>query len=329
MAEKLLKAVQLESLRKQPGRHADGGGLFLEVRNERSASWIVRMQVAGKRRDFGLGSLDKVALSEARDRRDAIRAQYQAGVDPVAERKQASAIPTFSEAAEAVHKARLKSWSNGKHRQQWITTLRTYAFPHMGNLKVSEVTRAHILDALGPIWLDKPETARRVRQRIGAVLDWAYGKGYRDSEAPMRALARSLPRQNATGRHFEAMPYPDVPAFMARLREREGMGALALEALILTAARSGEVRGATWAEIDFDRACWSIPAERMKGKRPHDIPLSAAALDVFRRALALRADDAELVFPGLKAKRPLSDMTLAAVLKRMGETADPHGFRSR
>jgi integrase len=344
MAECLLKPTQLEKLRKVPGRHTDGGGLYLEVRESRAAvgndangkpkpktfaaSWTVRMQVAGKRRDFGLGSLDKVPLATAREKRDEIRQQYAAGVDPVLERKKAAGVPTFQKAAETLHKERLKGWSNGKHREQWIATLRTYAFPKMGAVAVDEVERGHILDVLTPIWLEKPETARRVKQRIGAVLDWAYGKGWREAEAPMRALGKALPKNDAGAGHFEAMPYADVPGFMAKLRQREGMGALALEALLLTAARSGEIRLATWDEVDLDKGLWSIPAARMKRKRAHVVPLSGAALAAFQRAKALRTDDAVLVFPGQSPKKPMSDATLAAVLKRMGLSAVPHGFRS-
>lgn len=344
MAERLLKPTQLDSLRKQPGRHADGGGLFLEVRESRasvgngaegkpkpkaySASWTVRMQVAGKRRDFGLGSLDKVPLALAREKRDAIREQYAAGIDPVLERKKAAGVPTFQKAAEQLHKERLKGWSSGKHREQWIATLRTYAFPKMGAVAVDEVERGHILEVLTPIWLEKPETARRVKQRIGAVLDWAYGKGWRDAEAPMRALAKALPKNHAMAGHFTALPYASMPGFMAALRQREGMGALALEALILTAARSGEIRLATWDEVDLDNGLWSIPASRMKRKRAHVVPLSKPALAVFQRAKELRTDDTELVFPGQSPKKPMSDATLAAVLKRMRLDAVPHGFRS-
>ncbi|WP_353200513.1 site-specific integrase [Sandarakinorhabdus sp.] len=342
MAEKLLKPTQLETLRKTPGRHADGGGLFLEVRESRAsvgedakpkpkafaASWLVRMQAGGKRRDFGLGSLDKVPLATARDKRDAIREQFAAGIDPVLERKKAAGLPTFQKVAEQLHKERLKGWSNGKHRDQWIATLRTYAFPKMGAVAIDEVERGHILDVLTPIWLEKPETARRVKQRIGAVLDWAYGKGWREAEAPTRALAKALPKNDAGAGHFTALAYADMPGFMADLRNREGMGALALEALILTAARSGEIRLATWGELDLDAGLWSIPAARMKRKRAHVVPLSSAALAAFQRAKALRTDDADLVFPGLSPKKPLSDATLAAVLKRMGQDAVPHGFRS-
>lgn len=328
MAKAQLSAVSLPKLRKVPGRHADGGGLYLEVGASGAASWLVRMQKDGKRRDFGLGSADKVTLAEARQKRDAVRGQFEAGLDPVAERKKAGAIPTFRVAAATVHKAQKEAWSNGKHNGQWIRTLETYAFPFIGDMPVNKIGQAEIVKVLAPIWIGKHETARRVRQRIGAVLDWAFVKGFRETEAPMRALAKGLPRVNAEQEHFEAMPYVEVAAFVARLRAGESIGRLALEALILTAARSGEVRGATWDEIDFDAALWSIPAERMKKKKPHVIPLSPAALAVFRRALALRTGDNPLVFPGLVAGKSISDATMGKVLRVMGATAKPHGFRS-
>ena len=328
MAKTLLSAISIPKLRKVPGRHADGGGLYLEVGATGSASWVVRMQKAGQRRDFGLGSVDKVSLSKAREARDVVRGQFEAGLDPVAERRKAEGVPTFRVAAATVHKAQKKAWSEGKHSNQWIRTLETYAFPRIGDLPVNKIDRHEILDVLVPIWIEKNETARRVRQRIGSVLDWAFVKGFRETEAPMRALSKGLPRITAERGNFEALPYADVPGFVARLRDRDSTGRLALEALILTAARSGEVRGATWDEVDLDGALWSIPAERMKRKKAHVIPLSPAAVAVIRRALALRTGDAALVFPGLVRGKPISDATMGKVVRVMGSTAKPHGFRS-
>ncbi|GGE05607.1 integrase [Polymorphobacter glacialis] len=328
MSNSILQAIAIPKLRKVPGRHADGGGLYLEVGESGSASWLVRMQKAGKRRDFGLGSLDKLSLADARKARDVVRGQFEAGLDPVAERKKADGVPTFRVAAATVHKAQKRAWSEGKHSTQWIRTLETYAYPVIGDLPVNKIDRREILDVLLPIWIDKNETARRVRQRIGAVLDWAYVKGHRESEAPLRALSKGLPRVTAERGHFEAMPFADVAPFIARLRDGESIGRLALETMILTAARGGEVRGAVWDELDLDAGLWSIPAERMKRNKPHVIPLSPAAVAVFKRALALRTDDAALVFPGLKSGKPLSDATMGKVLRVMGETAKPHGFRS-
>ena len=324
-----LSATSLAKLRKAPGRYSDGGGLFLVVGDNGSASWLVRMQKSGRRRDFGLGSLDKVSLSDARKARDVVRGQFEAGLDPVMERKKADGVPTFRVAAATVHKAQRKAWSEGKHQSQWINTLTTYAFPVIGDLPVNKIDQRAILDVLLPIWIEKNETARRVRQRIGAVLDWAFVKGYRETEAPMRALAKGLPRVTAERGHHEAMAYVDVAGFMARLRAGEDtMGRLALEALVLTAARSGEVRGATWNEVDLEAGLWSIPAARMKRKKPHVIPLPPTVVAVFKRALALQTGDATMVFPGLVRGKSISDATMAKVLKVMGETAKPHGFRS-
>ena len=329
MATPQLSATSLAKLRKAPGRYSDGGGLFLVVGDNGSASWLVRMQKSGRRRDFGLGSLDKVSLSDARKARDVVRGQFEAGLDPVVERKKADGVPTFRVAAATVHKAQRKAWSEGKHQSQWINTLTTYAFPVIGDLPVNKIDQRAILDVLLPIWIEKNETARRVRQRIGAVLDWAFVKGYRETEAPMRALTKGLPRVTAARGHHEAMAYADVAGFMARLRAGEDtMGRLALETLVLTAARSGEVRGATWDEVDLEAGLWSIPAARMKRKKPHVIPLPPAVVAVFKRALALQTGDATMVFPGLVRGKPISDATMAKVLKVMGETAKPHGFRS-
>jgi integrase len=337
MADTLMTVTEFKKLLKEPKRHAIGKGLYLEVADSGAASWVVRKQVAGRRRELGLGSYPDISLATARDDAAKASAMLAAGVDPVAERKKADGIPTFRKAAALVHAGQVKNWQHGKHVHQWLRSLETYAFPKIGDMTVDRIDRRELLDVLSPIWIEKPETARRVRQRMGAVLDWAFVKGYRETEAPLRALSKALPKVMAARGHFEAMPYADVPGFVARLRQRDGMGALALEAAILTAARSGEVRGATWDEIDLDAGLWSIPGARMKSAKPHVVPLSPAAIAVFRRALALRTEGGgPLVFPGQAqgkkavtgVGKPISDMTLGAVLKRMGESADPHGFRS-
>jgi len=193
---------------------------------------------------------------------------------------------------------------------------------------VSDIGAPEIRDVLAPIWLSKPETARRVRQRIGTVLDWACVKGFRASEAPLRSLSKGLPRQPRKDRHFAAMSYIDVPEFIEQLQERESVGRLALEAVILTASRSGEVRFARWPELDLDAALWSIPADRMKMQRPHVVPLSQQAIRVFQRAEKFRVPATELIFPGQKSKKPLSDMTLLKILRDMDLEVTVHGFRS-
>jgi integrase len=305
----------------------DGDGLMLDVKPSGSKSWVVRLQSGGKRRDYGLGSLKDVGLSEARELARDYRKKLRLGIDPNAGRQAVSAIPTFAEAAGTVHDEHKLSWRNGKHQAQWLATLKSYAFPAIGKLPVNEVESGMVRDLLAEIWLTKPETARRVRQRVGAVLDYAHGKGWREPFV-MSAVNRALPRQPRKSGRFEAMPYADVPAFLAQLHERESMGRLALQALILTAARSGEIRLARWSEVDFDKQTWTIPAERMKAGKVHVVPLSVAAVGVFKRAAELRTAGADLVFPGLKRGRPLSDMTLLKVLKDHRVEATVHGFRS-
>ena len=323
-----LTALKIRSLA-EPGRYPDGDGLYLEMNRKGSGHWLLRVQIEGKRRDIGLGSLKGVSLADARDAAFEIRRKIAQGIDPVAERrKERLVVPAFRDAAKQVHAEHQKAWKNGKHQQQWIGTLETYAFPKLGDLPVNEIEGPLIRDVLAPIWLSKPETARRVRQRIGSVLDWAYAKGLRGTEAPLRSLSRGLPRQPKKDGHFAAMSYADIPAFLRRLGERESAGRLALEALILTAARSGEIRGATWSELNLEAGLWTVPAARMKMGRTHVVPLSPQALAVFERARKYRVGASDLVFPGQKVKKPLSDMTLLKILRDMGLEVTVHGFRS-
>lgn len=315
-----------------PGRYQDGKGLMLVVKPSGSRSWQVRLQVDGKRRDFGLGSAGDVSLAEARDKADEIRKLYRAGVDPVAkkraERMARNEIPTFREAAESTHAEHKGSWRNARHKGDWLATLRNHAFPSLGNLRVDLIEAPMIRDVLLPIWLEKPETARRVRQRIKAVLGWAASKGYR-GHLDLTVMSTGLPKQPSRNNHFKAMPYEEVPAFVSRVREAsETVGRLALLFTIYTAARSGETRGATWSEIDLKAATWTIPAKRMKAGREHIVPLSAPALAVLERAALLRiAGDNPPVFPG-KGGKPVSDMTLSKVLRDMDLDVTVHGFRS-
>jgi integrase len=312
----------------KPGRYGDGDGLFLQVPAAGGGSWVLRAQKDGRRRDIGLGSASKVSLSLARTRAAEARSQIEAGIDPVAQRRKAAGIPTFREAAALVHAEQKRSWRNGKHNAQWLKTLETYAFPTIGDTPLNAIEGPAVRDLLAAIWLEKPETARRVRQRVGAVLDWAFSKGYRDSEAPMRSIGKGLPRQPRKSGHHAAMPFADVPAFLVTLREKETWGRLALEAAILTAARSGEIRGARWDELDLEAGLWTVPADRMKAGREHIVPLSPAALRVFRRAAELRTAGAKFVFHGARLDKPMSDMTLMKVLRDMEQPFTAHGFRS-
>ena len=310
------------------GRYGDGDGLFLLVGRGGGKSWLVRVQKDGKRRDIGLGSAAKVPLKLARERAVVVRSQVEAGIDPVAERRKAAGIPTFREAAALVHVEHKVGWKNGKHRDQWLSSLEAYAFPLFGDVAVSQIDAPAVRDALATIWLAKPETARRLRQRIRTVIDWSVAKGYREGSLAMAVIDKALPRQRERVKHHAALPYADIPGFMAELRSKGTMGRLGLEAAILTAARSGEVREATWDQLDLDAGLWTIPLEDMKAKREHVVPLSAPAVALFERMKAHRRGDTDLVFPGNVKGKPLSDMTLTKALRDMGLKVTAHGFRS-
>ena len=318
---------------KEPGRYSDGEGLMLLVKPGGSKSWLLRIQWNGTRRDIGLGSAGSVSLSEARQRATEARKDVEAGKDPsrAGRVSQAllAAVPTFRVAAVAAHAERKAGWRNPKHRAQWLSSLETHAFPAIGDTPVDKITAAAVRDLLTPIWLTKPETARRVMQRVGAVLDLAHAAGHRPSEAPMRTIGKGLPRQPKRDRHFAALPYSDAAGLMAKLGECDTAGRLALRFLILTAARSGEVRGATWEEIDLAAATWTVPASRMKAGKEHVVPLSRAALDVLEAAAKARTGgEAEPIFAGL-AGRSLSDMTLGKVLRvAVGGKWTVHGMRT-
>lgn len=313
---------------KEPGRYGDGDGLYLLVAKGGSKSWMVRVQKDGTRRDIGLGSAAKKTLADARRDASAVRSQVEAGVDPVLERKRSASVPTFREAAARVHAEHRKAWRNAKHSDQWLRTLEVHAFPAIGDLSVADIEHGQVRDLLAPIWLEKPETARRVFQRVRTVLDWAFSKQFRAAELPTRGVMRGLPRHSRKVEHVKALPYAEMPACMVRLRERDSVSRLALQALILTAVRSGSLRKATWDQFDLERQVWTIPAPNMKGAAEYVVPLSAAAMEVFRRVAPYRRGDSGLVFPGQKRDKPISDMTMNKLLARLGIDAKPHGFRS-
>lgn len=311
-----------------PGKHFDGNGLYLRVEPNGARYWVQRITIRGKRREIGLGTPELVTLAEAREAARKNRALAYAGHDPIALRHEAKAVLTFEEAAREVPRLHLPTWRNEKHGAQFISTLETYAFPRMGKVRVSQVTTADVLAVLTPIWTTKQETARHVRQRIGTVLKWAAAKGWRQDN-PADSIAQALPKAEAAKEHRKALPFAEIPAFLGQIRaSKAGLSTLlALEFLILTAARSGEVRGATWEEIDLAAKVWTIPASRMKAKRPHRVPLSARALALLDQARGL-GDGTGLVFPGAKAGKPLSDMTLSQLVKEQGFPVDVHGFRT-
>jgi integrase len=317
-----------------PGFHHDGDGLYLQVHGPRSRSWIYRYGVKGKQRWLGLGSARDVTLASARKARDKARAQVRSDkIDIVAERHRERQIAsatsmTFRKASEAFIAAQEHNWRSNKHSAQWRASLATHAYSYLGEMPVATITRADVIRVLEPIWLKKPETARRVRGRIQSILDWTIARGDRpegENPASRGPLVRGLPKQPTNGRsHYAAMPYSEVPAFLKVLRSREGMAALALEFAILTAARTNEVLRACWNEIDRVDGTWTVPASRMKVNRPHRVPLTDAAFSVLDRA----QQQGELIFPGAKG-RPLSNASMLKVLGRMGKgDVTTHGFRA-
>lgn len=335
-----LMAAQVSRLR-EPGHHTVGGvaGLALQVTKTGARSWmILRVMVGGKRRDMGLGGYPDVNLAQAREAARTARLKISEGIDPIEHGKVArSALAasvasawTFEACAKEFILAKEPEWRNAKHGAQWRSTLETYAYPVIGNLLVRDVELPHVLKILEPIWSTKTETATRVRSRLENVLDWATTRGYREGLNPARwkgHLSNQLPKPSKVSEveHHPALPVADIPAFMQRLRTQEGTAAVALHFAILTAARSGEVRGATWDEIDVKRKTWTVPKERMKMGKEHVAALSTAALALLE---CLPRDKAQpLVFPSPTGK-VFSDMSLTAVTRRMEVACVPHGFRA-
>jgi len=312
----------------KPGRHSDGGGLYLNLTGSGARSWVFMWKVAGRRREIGLGSLRDVTLAKARDRAAEARRLLADGLDPLAARTKPRTM-TFGEAADALVESMSPSWRNEKHRAQWRMTLTAYCSP-IRTLPVADLTTEDVLQVLRPIWLTKSETASRLRGRIERVFDFAKARGMRSGENPARwrgHLDAVLPRrQKLTRGHHKAMPFDEVPQFIDRLHGMEGVAPRALEFLILTAGRTGEVLGAKWDEIDLANRIWTVPATRMKAGREHRVPLTSRALAILADLHVLRTS--EYVFPGLKRGRPLSNMALEAVLRRVNVEATVHGFRS-
>lgn len=313
---------------RNPGRHHDGDGLILFVRESGSASWIARIQHDGKRREFGLGSLRAVGLAEAREKAAKVKAALVSGRDPFTVLSPPKEMQrTFREAALEFLNAKAgdAKISDAKRKQQQ-SQLQTYAFPSLGKLHVQSIEADAIAACLRPIWTRKPETARKVRSLIIRTLRFARPDGALFIGTLGPAIADRLPAQPRRSNH-EAMPYEALPAFMDKLAGKGGVGALALQAVILTAARSGEIRGATWDEVDLDAAMWIIPADRMKAKRAHRVPLSAAGVAVFRKAERIRQKNSDVVFPSIKGGN-LSDMTLTKAMRDLKVDCTVHGFRS-
>ncbi|MBM1175030.1 tyrosine-type recombinase/integrase [Microvirga arabica] len=313
----------------KPGRHSDGGGLYLNITASGARSWVFMWKADGKRREMGLGPLRDVALAKARERAAEVRQKLADGLDPIAARDNKPQVMTFGEAADALIESMSSSWRNEKHRAQWKMTLTVYCEPLRAK-PVTEIGTEEVLKVLQPLWTAKPETASRLRGRMERVFDFARARGQGAGENPARwrgHLDAVLPkRARLTRGHHKAMPFDEVPAFMVKLREREGIAPRALEFAILTAARSGEVFGALWNEFDLEAGVWTVPASRMKAGREHRVPLSSRAVEILREMQQKRLSD--LVFPGMKPGRPLSVMALEMVLRRMKVDVTVHGFRS-
>jgi integrase len=343
MPKKLINALTPLAVKNaKPGRHADGGGLHLLVKDTGARSWVYRFMLKGKSRDIGLGAAGPggISLADARDLATALRLKVKAGIDPLEERQRAEANAkaaeqaakvagvTFKEMAATHIAANRDSWRNAKHKQQWENTLQTYAYPIIGDLPVAEVDTPHVLKVLEPIWREVPETASRLRGRIETVLDSAKARGYRQGENPARwrgHLAQILPARTKLSRgHHKAMPYDAIPAFVEQLHGREAVAALALEFVILTAARTGEVIAAEWGEVDLAKALWTVPAERMKAGKEHRVPLSPSAVEILEQTKQLGG---KYLFPGSQRSK-LSSMAMAMLLRRMKQDITVHGFRS-
>ena len=328
----------------KPGRHSDGDGLMLLVKQTGGKSWVLRVQMAGNRRDIGLGSVSKyegqaaigdaiplldkriLTLAEARLKAATLRHFAKAGRDPVIElRRDRRTTPTFADAMRHTHESKKPEWSE-KTATAFMSSLEQHAIPKLGGFPVNEIDAQMIADALRPIWMDKPMIARKVRQRIGLILNYSQAQRWRENPTPSAAISVLLPSQAEPG-NFDAMDYKLVPAFLLQLSESDSIGRLALQFLILTAARSGEVRGAQWSQIDLDDKLWNRPASLMKGRnaRAHSVTLNSQALAVLQLAVRYRCNANDLIFPSRSGKI-LSDMALSSFLSKLDAT--PHGFRS-
>ncbi len=309
------------------GRYCDGQGLYLDVRPSGSRSWVQRIAIRGRRRELGLGGFPLVSLDEARAEAFANRKLARAGGDPVAEKRRARSALTFEAAAGRVWRQMRPAWRNRKYGRDWMLGLARHAFPRLGPIPVAEVTGADVVETLEPIWHARPATARRVRQRVNTVMEWAVAMEYR-ADNPCHRIGPALGRQQDAVRHMPALPHREVAAALAAVRAARvrPVVKLAFEFLVLTAARSGEARGARWAEMDLARRVWTVPAGRMKGNREHRVPLCGRAVEVLGEARA-RAGRGPLVFPTARGGR-LKDEALSRPVRDLGLPAVPHGFRS-
>lgn len=331
-----LKVTQLAT--KAPGMLSDGDGLYLRTTRTRAGnlarSWVFVFHQQGRRREIGLGAYGSgaapVSLALARQKADQVRDQLANGLDPIAEKRKAAGIPTFGIVADEFFETKKPGWSNANHVRQWERTLTVVCKP-IRSKSVDQVTTEDVLSILRPIWLETPEVGRRVRVRIESVLEYAKSKELRSGDNPARGKGHIfdlLAKQSDTKKHLDALPHSDMPAFWTRLAELGGSGGAALRFAILTAARPGEAREAPWSEIDLEKKVWTVPAERMKEKRLHRVPLTDEAVAVLKSIRPEKPKPGDFIFPGQRKGRPLSDMTLTKALRRLHDTATVHGFRS-
>lgn len=324
---KVLTPREVQALN-TPGRFADGGGLYLLVAPGGSKSWMLRTVVMGTRRDIGLGSVTLVSLAEAREEARRLRKIARDDGDPLAERRRKK-VPTFEDAATQVHSAHAASFKNDKHRKQWLSSLNE-VFSAFGSKRVDAITSADILAALSPSWLKRPETSRRVLQRVRVVLDWCKAQGFCSGDNPTLGISKVLPKHRAARAHHAALAFQEVPSFVEALRESDAgeVVKLAFEFTILCASRTSETLRATWNEMDLEGKTWTIPGVRMKAGIQHRVPLPERSVEILTQAKAL-SDGGPYVFPGRRKARPLSNMVFLMTVRRMQRTElTPHGFRS-
>ena len=334
--KKPLSAQFVKSV-KEPGKYFDGHGLFLKVSPNGLKYWVQRITIRSKRREIGIGPADLISLADARETALANKRLAFSGGDPIAAKKEGQDIPSFKDATQRVYDIHAPTWRNKKHAAQFLSTLETYAHPFIGDRNVRDVDTSDVLRVLTPIWTQKPETARRVKQRIGTIMKWAIAQGWR-TDNPAEAISQALPKQAKTQVHRKSLEYKYVADCIEAVQGSQAVTSskLAFEFLVLTAARSGEIRLATWDEMDLCGApdiasatevIWTIPASRMKAKKDHRVPLPRRAIEILRQASS-HSDGSALVFPGSRKGRPLSDATLRKLVRELGFDVDIHGFRT-
>lgn len=321
-----MSATAVRNLR-DPGKYYDLHGLFLRIENAGSRRWVQRINVAGRQREIGLGSAEMVSLAEAREIALSNKKLAKSGKDPIAAKKEHLEIPNLNFAIDKVIELNAPTWTNAKHAAQFRSTLTNYVTPKLGKRPINDIQAADILSVLQPIWVKKNETAMRIKQRIGTVMKWAIAQGYRKDD-PTLTLNQVLPKPNRKTKHRASLPYTEVSKCLDSVRKSDAMVStkLAIELLVLTATRSGEVRLADWNEINHKDRTWTIPASRMKTKEKHIIPLSDRAIELLNEARTL--SEMGLIFPGMRAGRPISDMTMSKLIKVLGYQVDIHGFRT-